>query len=75
MWVTGFGFKSPQIGPKENLTINGPATQEKRKKKKLHLKLRKEIMIALPMMTLFLHAERNKEAMTVFRGSLEKYDP
>ena len=59
---------SPQIVPKENRTINEPATQEKEKKRNIPMKHRKEIITVLPVMTLFLPKERNKEAMIVFRG-------
>ena len=63
---------SPQPDPKENLTINGPSLEEKEKTRNVPLKHRKEIITVLPVMTLFLHAEINKEAMTVFKGDLEK---
>ena len=63
---------SPQIDPKENLNINGPAAQEKKKKKNVPLKHRKEIITVLLVRTLFILVERNKEAMTDFRGNLEK---
>ena len=48
-----------------------PATEEKRKKK-VHLKQLKEITTVLLVMTQFLHGEKGKEMMTVFRGSFEK---
>ena len=58
--------------PKGNVTTNGTEAQEKKKKRNVPLKLWKEIIIVLPVMALFLLAERNKEAMTVFTGDLEK---
>ena len=55
---------------KKNLNIDGQAAQEREKKRNVPLKHRKEIITVLQVMTLFLLEERNKEAMTVFRGSL-----
>ena len=39
---------------------------------KVHLKQLKGIITVLLVMTHFLHGERGKEMMTVFRGSIEK---
>ena len=60
------------MDPKDNLTINGTTTQEKKKKRNVPLKHQKEIITGLPVVTLFLLVERNKEVATVFRGDLEK---
>ena len=57
---------------KGNVTINGPEAQEKKKKRNVPLKHQKEIIIVLLVTTLFLHEERNKEAMTIFTRNLEK---
>ena len=62
----------PQIGSRNNFIINMPTTQEKKEKNKVPLNLHKEIVTVLLVMNLFLPEERNKEAITVFRGSLEK---
>ena len=58
--------------PKGNVTINGPEAQEKNKKRNVPLKLWKEIIIVLPVMNLLYHVEKNKEAMTIFRGGVQK---
>ena len=61
----------PQIGSRRNLIINRLVAQEKKGKRHTPLDFQKNIIIVLPVLTLFLHAERNKEAMTILRGSLE----
>ena len=48
------------------------ASQEKKEKRNIPMNLQKEIITVLLVMTLFLHAERNKEVMTISRGSSEK---
>ena len=45
---------------KVNLTINETTTQEKKKKRNVSLKLWKEIITVLLVMTFFLRGERNK---------------
>ena len=57
---------------KKDLIINGPAAQEKKEKRNIPLNLQKENITILPMKTLFLHVERNKEVMTISRGSSER---
>ena len=51
--------------------MSEPVAQEKQKKK-VHLKQLKEIITVLLVTTQFLHGERGKEVMAVFRGSFEK---
>ena len=51
--------------------MSGTADQEKRKNK-VHLEKLKEIIIVLLVMNHFLHGERGKEVMTVFRGEFQK---
>ena len=47
-------------------------SQEKNKKRNIPLRHQNEIFIVLSVMTLFLLEERNKELMTLLRGSFEK---
>ena len=56
-----------QIGSRKNFIINGLEAQEKKEKKRIPLNLQKEISKVLLLMILFLHAERNREMMTISR--------
>ena len=63
---------NPQTDPKEKLTINELESLKKKKKRNVPMKHQKVIITVLPVMALFLLAERNKEAMTIFTRNLEK---
>ena len=62
----------PQTSSRNNFIINGPASQEKKENKNIPLNLQKEIITVFLVMTLFLHAKRNWEMMTISRESSEK---
>ena len=65
--VCKVNLPSPPTDPKENCMMSGLAAEEK-EKKNVHLKQLKEIIPVLLVMTHFLHGERGKEMMIVFRG-------